>query len=60
MVEGTGVPRIKGFRYPAPGSQPPAFVPTVKSTDDFYNNLFYTRDSRNLPNKVISNGLYIL
>ena len=52
-----GVERIKGYRYPAPGSRPPVSVPTVDSgpegSDDAdpYNTGYYWRDTkRNTPN----------
>lgn len=41
-----GVPRIKGFRYPAPGSRPPVTVPTADLGSDPYNNNYYGRDTR--------------
>mmetsp|Transcript_22110 Transcript_22110/g.46193 ORF Transcript_22110/g.46193 Transcript_22110/m.46193 type:complete len:289 (+) Transcript_22110:144-1010(+) len=52
-----GVERIKGYRYPAPGSRPPVSVPTVDSgpegsdDSDPYNTGYYWRDTkRNTPN----------
>ena len=51
-VTGSGVERIKGYRFPAPGSQPLATVPTRKESD-LYQNLNYTVDPRNLPSKVV-------
>jgi len=49
-----GVERIKGFRYPAPGSRGPVSIPTVDLNDDFaadpYNTGYYWRDTkRNTP-----------
>lgn len=46
------VERIKGFRYPSPGSQPNASVPVRESEDDIYNTNFYPRDPRNLKTGV--------
>ena len=31
------VERIKGYRYPAPGSRPPARVPRVENTDEVFD-----------------------
>ena len=52
MQQGVDVERIKGFRYPAPGSQPQPRIPTVASEDRIYDVQFYSRDSRNLPKNV--------
>mmetsp|Transcript_7347 Transcript_7347/g.21630 ORF Transcript_7347/g.21630 Transcript_7347/m.21630 type:complete len:223 (-) Transcript_7347:38-706(-) len=40
------VERIKGYRYPAPGSRPPARVPRVESTDEVFDTKYYSRDTR--------------
>ena len=42
------VERIKGYRYPAPGSRPGAAVPTRFSEDEVYDIKHYARDPRNL------------
>ena len=48
--ETSGVERIKGFRYPSPGSaQPIARVPVRENSDDVYSIQYYTRDPKNLP-----------
>ena len=44
-----GVPRIKGFRYPAPGSQPLPAIPVRENEDGVYNTQHYSRDPSNLP-----------
>lgn len=44
----TSVERIKGFRYPAPGSRFDARMP-LRTEDELYNINFYARDPRNLP-----------
>ena len=51
-VQAPEVPRIKGQRFPAPGSQPLASIPSRPDSDLLYNNSNYPRDPRNLPNKV--------
>ena len=44
-----------GFRTPSPGSQRPANIPTVTSTESLYNTQYYTRDTRrNPPAKIVS------
>jgi hypothetical protein len=47
-----GVERIKGYRYPAPGSQPFPKVPTRETEDEIYDTNFYARDPRNIQRKV--------
>jgi hypothetical protein len=44
------VARIKGYRYPAPGSQDAAAaaVPVREHPDQTYDNKLYARDSRNM------------
>ena len=37
------------YRYPAPGSQPQAFVPGQENDDLLYDTKYYTRDSRRHP-----------
>lgn len=46
------VERIKGFRYPAPGSRHGTRVPIRYSEDDLYDAKYYSRDPKNLPNQV--------
>lgn len=46
-----GVERIKGFRYPSPGSQPQAKVP-IRTEDELYNTSIYHKDPRNLPDET--------
>lgn len=46
-----GVDRIKGFRYPSPGSQPAPKVP-IRSEDEVYNTNHYSKDPRNLPDNT--------
>ena len=41
-----GVPRIKGFRYPAPGSRPAVEIPTADLDSDPYNINYYSKDTR--------------
>ena len=43
--------RIKGFRYPSPGSQPAPKIP-IRSEDEIYNTNHYSRDPRNLPDET--------
>mmetsp|Transcript_35272 Transcript_35272/g.35931 ORF Transcript_35272/g.35931 Transcript_35272/m.35931 type:complete len:197 (+) Transcript_35272:48-638(+) len=42
------VERIKGFRYPAPGSRVGARVPIRENEEQVYDIKHYSRDSRNL------------
>ena len=51
-IEGLDVERIKGYRYPAPGSRHGARVPTRESSDELFDTTFATHDPRNLPNTV--------
>ena len=44
----SGVERIKGYRYPAPGSRTGAKVPVRDSAEDAYDIKHYSRDPRNL------------
>lgn len=53
-VEGLNVPRIKGYRFPAPGSRHGAKVPARESSDRLYDTTFAGMDSRNLPSTVSS------
>jgi hypothetical protein len=55
----TTVERIKGNRWPAPGSRtiPTVRVPLLENEDDIYNTNYYTRDPKNLPST--QDGLYI-
>jgi len=48
------VERIKGFRFPAPGSQPQPSVPTRESEDEVYDIRHFSKDPANLPNKNFS------
>ncbi|GMH52818.1 hypothetical protein TrRE_jg3973 [Triparma retinervis] len=41
-----GVPRIKGYRYPAPGSRPAVEIPTADLDSDPYNINYYSKDTR--------------
>ena len=41
-----GVPRITGYRQPAPGSRPIARIPRVESSDEVFENNYYSRDTR--------------
>ena len=43
--------RIKGFRYPSPGSRPAAKVPS-RTEDELYNTNHYSKDPRNLPDET--------
>jgi hypothetical protein len=48
-IEGaTEVERIKGIRYPSPGSQPPPSVPLRDNSDDIYDINYYAKDPRNI------------
>ena len=49
MHKQTNIDRIKGYRYPAPGSREGASVPIRESEDDIYDTKQYTRDPRNVP-----------
>ena len=49
---GSTVERIKGFRYPSPGSRPQPVIPLRENEDRLYNNSFYTHDSNNIASKV--------
>ena len=40
------VERIKGYRYPAPGSREAARVPRVENTDEVFDTKYYSRDTR--------------
>jgi hypothetical protein len=51
---GLNVDRIKGYRYPAPGSRHGAKVPIRDHEDQNFNPAFFTRNSANLPKKVSS------
>jgi len=44
----SGVERIKGYRYPAPGSRTGARVPIRESEEDVYDIKHYSRDPRNV------------
>lgn len=46
------VERIKGYRYPAPGSRGGARVPLRVTSDRVYDIKQFTRDPRNLPKDV--------
>ena len=41
-----GVPRITGYRQPAPGSRPIARIPRVESSDEVFENNYYSRDTQ--------------
>jgi hypothetical protein len=47
-----GISRIKGFRFPAPGSQPAPRIPLRESEDSVYDTNHYVRDWRNLTTGV--------
>lgn len=52
------VPRIAGYRNPAPGSRPPPQIPRVKSVDEVYDIKYFSRDTRRAPRQgsiVIAN-----
>jgi len=51
-VKGLGVERIKGYRYPAPGSQAPPNIPTREHTDDHYNVGNFCKNTRYLKLEV--------
>jgi hypothetical protein len=48
----SSVERIKGNRYPSPGSRLGASVPTRDNEDEIYNTSQLLRDARNLPRNV--------
>ena len=50
-VEGIPVARIKGFRYPAPGSQERPLVP-CRYDGEIYNSIGFSRDTTKLPDVV--------
>jgi hypothetical protein len=58
-VDNGGVERIKGFRFPSPGSQKEARVPLRETVDDVYQISHYSRDWRNLKNNVSHSSLSI-
>jgi len=41
-----GVDRVKGFRYPAPGSRPAVEIPSRHMEDDPYDITYYGKDTR--------------
>jgi len=50
LMKMPGVPRIQGYRYPAPGSRPVARIPAHPSADHVFDTKYYSRDTkRNLP-----------
>jgi hypothetical protein len=51
-VEGLNVDRIKGYRYPAPGSRHGAKVPMRDHSDQLYDTTYAPHDPRNLPDTV--------
>lgn len=57
-VVNTTVERIKGNRWPSPGSRLGASVPTRESEDEIYNTNFYPKDSRNLKKDVSLGSLF--
>jgi len=52
----SSVERIKGYRYPAPGSITGARVPNREREDDIYDTKHFSRDPRNLQ-KDVSNSI---
>lgn len=46
------VNRIKGFRYPAPGSRTGAKIPRRRDEDELYDTNHFKRDPDNLPINV--------
>ncbi len=52
MDVNTPVERIKGFRYPAPGSRHEARVPIRESEDHVYSTNYYVRDPANINTNV--------
>eukprot|EP00600_Ochromonadales_sp_CCMP1393_P002065 CAMPEP_0174979056 /NCGR_PEP_ID=MMETSP0004_2-20121128/14560_1 /TAXON_ID=420556 /ORGANISM="Ochromonas sp., Strain CCMP1393" /LENGTH=182 /DNA_ID=CAMNT_0016230523 /DNA_START=90 /DNA_END=638 /DNA_ORIENTATION=+ len=59
LVVNTSVERIKGNRYPSPGSRtlPTAHIPLLENSDKIYNSNYYSRDPRNLQSRM--DGMYI-
>lgn len=53
-VVNTTVERIKGNRWPSPGSRLGASVPTRESEDEIYNTNYYPKDPRNMKTDVSS------
>jgi len=51
MQKQVNIERIKGYRYPAPGSREGASVPIRESEDDIYDVKQYSRDPRNVPDE---------
>ena len=49
FVPGTGVERIKGFRYPAPGSQELPSVPVRDSDSLYHSSQFYKNPAYKRP-----------
>ncbi|TFJ80786.1 hypothetical protein NSK_007963 [Nannochloropsis salina CCMP1776] len=49
-----GVERIKGYRYPAPGSRPKVNVPQSESDDKLYDIKYFDHDTRRRPAEVFS------
>ena len=47
----TSVERIKGFRFPSPGSRTGARIPT-RDSDELYDTGYFKRDPRNLLRNV--------
>jgi len=56
----SGVERIKGYRYPAPGSRTGARVPVRDSAEEVYDIKHYSRDPRNLKPDVSSKKRHVL
>ena len=52
------VERIKGYRYPAPGSREAARVPRVENTDEVFDTKYYSRDRLNFCKRI--NRRYLL
>lgn len=48
----TTVERIKGNRYPSPGSRSSASIPLLENSDDIYNTNYISRDPKNLKRNV--------
>lgn len=54
-VNPTSVERIKGFRYPSPGSRGrDASIPTREAHESIYDTSYYIKDPRNLPKNDIT------
>lgn len=49
-----GVERIKGFRYPAPGSRGKVNVPQSESDDRLYDIKYFDHDTRRRPQEIYS------